>query len=211
MGSIDKVCTLLLVAVIAISSLLLIKPVTAEVENISTSCYILVDNVVEGQPVTVTVQIFPAPPAGEVFSNISVGITSPLQGISGNGPWDQTNILTDSNGVAKVTFNNIATFGSPANWNVWVYFGGQYLSNSTMYYQPGHWESIFFVSAIQTQTPSPTTNPTPLSPTPTPTVPPAPSVPEFSWLMILPLFIFMLSIAVMVRLRKRSINSNFNM
>lgn len=155
MGCINKATTLLLIAITAVLVLFLIQSTQAEIENIGTSCSIIVDDVVEGQPITITVQIFPAPPLGEVFSNVSVGIVSPLQGISGNGPWDQKNICTDSNGVAKVTFY-IPTFGSPTNWNVWVYFGGQYLANNTLYYQASHLESKFYISAAQTPTPKPT-------------------------------------------------------
>jgi hypothetical protein len=143
----------IILALLLFIGLLVIYPARAEVENVGTSCSIIVDNIVEGQPITITIQMYPAPPVGEVFSNLSVGIVSPMQGISGNGPWDQKNILTDSNGVAKIIFN-IPTFGSQANWNVWVYFGGQYFANSTLYYQSGHWESNFFISPAQTPAPT---------------------------------------------------------
>jgi len=148
-----KAIVLLPVTLIVTIGLLVIYPARAEVENVGTSCSIIVDNIVEGQPITITIQMYPAPPVGEVFSNLSVGIVSPMQGISGNGPWDQKNILIDSNGIAKIIFN-IPTFGSQANWNVWVYFGGQYLANSTLYYQPGHWESNFFISPAKTPAPT---------------------------------------------------------
>lgn len=169
MDCINKAYTLLLIAITVTSVLFIMQPAKAEIEKVGTSCSIFVDDVVEGQPITITVQIFPAPPSGEVFSNISVGIVSPSQGISGWGPWDQKNIFTDPNGVAKATFY-IPTFGSPANWNVWAYFGGQYLANNTLYYQSSHLESKFYISAAQTPTPSPTASPFPSpSPTPSPT------------------------------------------
>jgi len=154
MGKTKKLEVLSLIALTLAISWVTICPAKAQIENISTSSGIFVDNIVEGQPITITVQIYPAPPSGETFSNISVGIVSPLQGISGNGPWDQKNIVTDTNGVAKVTFN-IPTFGSAANWNVWLYFGGQYFANSTIYYQSGHWQRNFFISAANTPTPTP--------------------------------------------------------
>jgi len=154
MGKTKKIEVLSLIALTLAISWVTICPVQAQIENISTSSGIFVGNIVEGQPITITIQIYPAPPSGETFSNISVGIVSPLQGISGNGPWDQKNIVTDTNGVAKVTFN-IPTFGSAANWNVWLYFGGQYFANNTIYYQSGHWERSFFISPAQTSSPTP--------------------------------------------------------
>lgn len=154
MDSMRKSYSSLLVVIIVASSMLIIQPAKAEGEIVATSCGIFVDNIVEGEPITLTVQMYPAPPVGEVFSNISVGIVSPSQGISGWGPWDQKNIITDTNGVAKVTFN-IPTFGSAANWNVWLYFGGQYFANNSIYYQPGHWERTFFISPAQTSSPTP--------------------------------------------------------
>jgi len=152
MDKTKKTPLLLLIAVVLIISRFVICPVKAEVETISTSCGIFVDNIVEGEPITLTVQMYPAPPVGEVFSNLSVGIVSPQQGISGWGPWDQK-IITDTNGAAKVTFN-IPTFSSAANWNVWLYFGGQYFANNSLYYQPGYWERIFFISPAQTPAPT---------------------------------------------------------
>jgi hypothetical protein len=181
MDSISKSFFPLLVVIIVASSMMISQPATAEVEIVSTSCGIFVDNIVEGEPITFTVQLYPAPPIGEVFSNLSVGIVSPQQGISGWGPWDQKNIITDSNGMAKITFN-IPTFGSQANWNVWVYFGGQHFGNNTLYYQSGHWERNFFVSSAKTPTltplPSETSTPTPTSSiTTSPTLTIAPSLP----------------------------------
>ena len=154
MGKTKRIELLSLIALTLAISWVTICPVQAQIENVGTSSGIFVDNIVEGQPISITIQIYPAPPSGETFSNISVGIVSPLQGISGNGPWDQKNIVTDTNGVAKVTFN-IPTFGSAANWNVWLYFGGQYFANNTIYYQSGHWERSFFISPAQTSSPTP--------------------------------------------------------
>jgi hypothetical protein len=213
MGSIYKVFTLLLIAAIAISSLLFIKPATAEVENVSTSCSIMVDSIVEGQPVTALIQIYPAPSSGEIFNNLGVWITSPMQGVwgnGGNGPWNKGHISTDTDGKATVTFDIITFSGY---WNIGLYFEGQYFANNTIYYQPGNLQTGFTVSPAKTPTPSPTAIPASApAPTPIPSTTPIPSlsIPEFSWVMILPLFIFMLSIAVMVRLRKRAMNSNFN-
>ena len=131
MGNINKVYTFLLIAIIASSSLLVIQPAKAEVESVGTSCSISIqpDNIVEGQPITVVVQIFPAPPSGEIFNNLFVWITSPAQGVSGYGPWSKSNISTDTNGIATVTFD-ISTFSG--YWNVGLSFEGQYFANNTI-------------------------------------------------------------------------------
>jgi len=202
MDSISKSYFSLLVVIIVASNMVIFQPAKAEVEIVSTSCGIFVDNIVEGEPITITVQMYPAPPVGEVFSNLSVGIVSPQQGISGWGPWDQKNILTDFNGIAKITFN-IPTFGSQANWNVWVYFGGQYLANNTLFYQSGHWERNFFVSPAQTPTSSPTVTPFPSpSPTPITTLTPAPSIPEFPATLGITLFV-MTTLSLLLVLRRK--------
>jgi hypothetical protein len=153
MGNI-KVYTFLLIVFIAASSLLIIQPVKAQVETVSTSCGIFVDNIVEGQPVIVEVQIYPAPPSGEIFYNLSVWMTSPMQGVwgnGGNGPWGKGPISTDADGKATVTFD-ISTFSG--YWNVGLYFPGQYFANDTIYYQPGNWQRGFTVSPTQTPTPA---------------------------------------------------------
>jgi hypothetical protein len=165
MGRTNKLNILILIAIVAISSLLFIQPAKAEVENVSTSCGIFVDSIVEGQPITIGVQIFPAPPSGETFNNLFVWITSPMQGVSGYGPWDKSNITTDTDGKATVTFD-IHTFSG--YWNVGLYFGGQYFANNTIYYQPGNWQRGFSISSAQTPTPLPVASPSP-SPSPTST------------------------------------------
>ncbi len=196
MAKCGKYVSLSLVVTLALYSLLMVTPTNAQTETIATSCTISVDKTIEGQPIKITFQMFPAPPSGEVFSNISVGIVSPLQGISGNGPWDQKNIFTDSEGTAEVVFN-IPTFASQANWNVWVYFGGLNFADNTLYYQQGYWEDQFFISAAQTPMPSPPSTSVPsLSPTSSPTVP------EVPFLLLIPLLLSVLAVAVMVRVKK---------
>jgi hypothetical protein len=173
----SKVC-LVLVVVLAAYSLLMIIPVNAQVENVSTSCGIFVNNIVfEGHPVTVTVQIFPAPPSGEVFNNLTIWMTSPMQGVwgnGGNGPWSKGDVFTDSNGKATVTFD-IVTFSG--YWNIELNFEGQYFANNTIYYQPGNWQIGFTVYPVQTSTPSPTHEIT-QSPTPAVTITPIPTLPN---------------------------------
>jgi hypothetical protein len=129
------------------------------------------------------VQMYPAPPEGEVFNDISIVIVSPLQGTVGNypwgtGPWEKS-FSSDTDGKATVTFD-IHTFGG--YWIVDLYFGGQYFANDTKYYEPLQSQRNFFVSAIETPTPSPTASPSPSpeptfspTPTPTPTSTPLPS------------------------------------
>ena len=149
-----KARVLLLLAITLITSWLVIYPARAQVVNVNTSCGIFVENIVEGQPVTVTVQIFPAPSEGEVFSNLFVGLTSPMQGVwgnGGNGPWGKSNISTDSNGRAVVTFDIVSFSGY---WNVELYFGGQYSANNTIYYQPINSQRGFTISPAQTPTPT---------------------------------------------------------
>ena len=175
MGSINKLYTVLLIAMVAASSPLIIQLGNAQVENVSTSCSILVDNVVEMQPVTVVVQIFPVPPAGEVFNNLTIWMTSPMQGVwgnGGNGPWSKGHISTDTIGKATVTFD-IVTFSG--YWNIGLYFEGQYYTNNTIYYQPGNWQTGFTVSSVKTPTPSPTTSQSP-SPSPTPSATQLPTI-----------------------------------
>lgn len=170
MGKINKVYTLLLIAIMAASSPLIIQPAKAEVENVTTSSSILVDNIVEGQPVIAVVQIFPAPPSGEIFNDLTVWMTSPMQGVwgnGGNGPWSKGHISTDTNGKATVTFD-ILTFSG--YWNIGLYFEGQHYANNTIFYQPGNWQTGFTVSPAKTPTPSPTA-----SSTPSPSTPPSPT------------------------------------
>jgi hypothetical protein len=139
------------------------QPVNAQTENITISCSVTVTDILEGQPVPVSLQIYPAPPTGEVFTNISVTIVSPLQGIwgnGGNGPWSKGGISTDLDGVASVNFD-IVTF--EGYWIADVHFGGQYFADGTVYYQPCAKQINFHVFTPETIPPSPPPN-TPLGP-----------------------------------------------
>jgi hypothetical protein len=187
------------------SSITIIQPAKAEVETVGTSCGIFVDNIVEGQPINIVVQIYPAPPSGETFHDLLVWITSPRHGVGGYGPWDKSHISTDTNGRAVVTFD-ISTFSG--YWNVGLYFGGQYFANNTIYYQPINSQRGFSISSAQTPTPSPTTSPTPSpSPTPIATLTPSPSVPEFPSLIIPLLLGIMLTAGLLVYHKKHKHNS----
>jgi hypothetical protein len=165
--------SLILGMLLPVISLLAIPPVKGSVENVGTSCYLFADDIVEPQRVTVEVQIFPAPPEGEVFNDIGLIIVSPLQGTVGNypwgtGPWDKT-FSSDTDGKATVTFD-VHTFGG--YWIVLLSFGGQYFANDTIYYEPLQAQRNFFVSSLETPTPSPTASP---SPSPEPTSSPEPT------------------------------------
>ena len=219
MGIINKAYTLLLIAIIATSVLFIIQPAKAEVENVGTSCSIIVDDVVEGQPINAVVQIYPAPPSGETYNNLFVWITSPAQGISGYGPWGKSHISSDTNGVAKVTFD-ITTFSG--GWNIGVSFEGQYFANNTIYYLPGNWQRNFYVSSAQTPTPSPTASPSPSpSPTPSPTQlptintgPEPPQTVPFSTLTVLAVASIVIAIIIasllLFRSHRKIHNSIFN-
>ncbi len=175
MARLSKYFSFCLVVLLLFSSPLMIEHTNAQTENITTSCYIIANNIVEGQPVTVTILVSPAPPAGEVFNNITVWLSSPLQGIwgnGGNGPWSQNNIFTGSDGKAIVSFN-IVTFSG--YWNIGVYFLGQYFDNNTLYYQPSDWQTGFTVFPAKTPTPTPIATVTP-SPTPNVTSTPTPTL-----------------------------------
>jgi len=186
-----------------------VNPTGAQIETVITSCDVFVNKVVEGQPVTVVVVIYPAPPDGEVFNDLCVTLTSPLQGIQGavdTGPWSKGPISTDSNGSATVKFD---IFAFPGYWNAGLIFGGQYFANNTIYYQPCRQEIIFHVIEIQTPAPSPTIAVTP-SPTATPTstaVPTlSPTVPEFPYLLVIPLLLSVLAVSVMIRIKLKARN-----
>ncbi len=174
-----KSFVLLLVLILLLAyPLTIVQLVKASVENVRTSCSIFVDDIVEPQPITVIVQIYPAPPDGEIFNNISVVIVSPLQGTVGNypwgtGPWEKS-FSSDTSGKATITFD-IHTFSG--YWIVDLYFGGQYFANNTIYYEPLQSQRNFFVSSIETSTPSPTVSP---SPSPEPTFYPEPTVPNLT-------------------------------
>jgi hypothetical protein len=170
-----SVILLLVLILLSAYPMTIVQLAKASVENVGTSCSILVDDIVEPQPITVEVQIYPAPPEGEVFNDISIVIVSPLQGTVGNdpwgtGPWDKR-FSSDIDGKATVTFD-IHTFGG--YWIVDFYFGGQYFANNTIYYEPVQSQRNFFVSSIETPAPSPTVSP---SPSPEPTFSPEPTVP----------------------------------
>ena len=118
-----------------LSPLLVTQSNTAQAqgERVPTSCTIFVDNIVEGQPVTVTIQMSPATPTGEGYTQLTVYLISP-QGVgasSPNGPWVYTNIPTDPNGRATVTFD-VPTYSG--NWFVDVFFGSHYYANYSMLY-----------------------------------------------------------------------------
>ncbi len=191
MGRTSKGLALIIILIVAVSSLLIVQPAKAQVENVSTSCSISIQphNPVEGQPITVLLQIQPAPPAGEIFSNLIVMVISPYAGgVVQNGQWHQDGIFTDSNGTANVTFNLPTSIGY---WNAEVIFKGQYFANNTVYYQSGDWQICFPISSPQTPTTITTESPIP-----------TPIIPEFSILAVIPLILFTLSFVALFRRRK---------
>ena len=102
----------------------MIESTKAQNEQIPTYCDIFVDDIVEGQPVTATIQMSPSTPTGEGYTHLIVYLKSP-NGVgpsSQNGPWVYMNIPTDPNGRATVTFD-VPTYSG--KWYVFVNFGGQ--------------------------------------------------------------------------------------
>ena len=65
-----------------VSSLLLIESTKAQIEQVPTYCDIFVDDIVEGQPVTATIQMSPSTPTGEGYTQLIVYLKSP----NGVGP-----------------------------------------------------------------------------------------------------------------------------
>jgi len=186
MSKMGEYLTLLLAVMLVIPSLLLVEPAEAQVVEIHTSCVISVNDTVEGQPITATIQMSPATPTGEGYTQLIVYLKSSngVGASSPNGPWVYTNIPTDPNGRATVTFN-VPTYGG--KWYVFVNFGGHSYANNIFYFG-GTWQAEFTISPIETPTPSPTATATG-TPIPTDNPTPTPTVPEFSWLTILPILL----------------------
>jgi hypothetical protein len=210
-----NVYLLFFLAVSLLMGCVVVNPADGEAENVTTACNVFVDEIDEGQPVTVSVQIYPAPPEGEVFTGLCVIITSPMQGVwgnGGNGPWAKGDITTDQDGKATVTFD-IVTFGG--YWNAELSFSGQQFENDTITYLPCSKQIIFHV--IPSQTPPPTeTNLSTLSPVETPTPSPIPSATPaqtsssqgFDFLLPLALvfiFVFAAVLAMVLRRKQRCI------
>ena len=193
MSRIGKYLPVCLFAILVISSQLVIEATKAESERVTTFCSILVDDTIEGQSITAKIQMSPATPTGEGYTQLIVYLKSPNGvGESGpNGPWIYTNISTDPNGVVVVNFD-VATYSG--YWQIVVDFGGHYYANSKLYLA-GTWETGFNVYPTQTPTPSPSTPS--ISPSSSPTS--STSVPEFPWLIILPLFLSSIAVAVLIR------------
>jgi hypothetical protein len=176
------------------------QPVNAQVERVTTSCTIFVENIVEGQPVTATIQMSPATPTGEGYTLI-VYLKSPngVGASSQNGPWVY-GISTDPNGKATVTFD-VPTYSG--KWYVYVNFGGRSYSNDSMFYTGGTWQTEFTISPIETPTPSPTATATG-TPIPTDNPTPSPSVPEFSsWAIPLLLIVTLAFAGLLVYIKKQ--------
>jgi hypothetical protein len=183
----------------------LFQPVNAQVEGVTTSCTIFVDDIVEGQPVTAIIQMSPATPTGEGYTQLHVYLKSPngVGASSPNGPWVYMSISTDTNGKATVTFN-VPTYSG--KWYVFVTFGGHSYFNYSIFYLGGTWQKEFTVNPIKTPTPSPTASPT-LTPSPTPSTP-SPTVPEFSlWSILLPLSLIATAAGLLVYHKKHKHNS----
>ncbi len=198
MDRMGKYLTFLLVVMLIILTLIMVEPAKAQGERVATYCTISVDNIVEGQPVTATIQMSPATPTGEGYTQLIVYLKSPngVGASSPNGPWVYTNISTDTNGKATITFD-VPTYSG--KWYVFVNFGSHYYTNYSMLYLAGTWQAEFTISPPNTPTPSATTTPTA---SPLPTTNPSPTIPELFWLPILPIFLSILSIAVLMKKRK---------
>jgi hypothetical protein len=194
MDRLGKHLSICLLVVLAFSSLLMIESTKAQFDRVTTYCDISVNEVVEGQPVTVTIQMSPATPTGEGY-RVWMWVTPPNpKDFSANEPWLK-NLLTDSNGKATVTFNVLTYRGK---WYVDVSFESNNFANHTILYLAGHWQKEFTISPIKTPAPSTTATLT-ASPIPTTNSTTTPTVPELSWLAILPLLVGTLSIATLLR------------
>jgi hypothetical protein len=150
----------------------IIQPVKAQVENVATSAIIQFqqeDDSFGHYYIHVLVQIYPPPPLpSDVFQKLTVILISPMQGISGHGPYQQGPTSTDTNGSASFPFilTDSGTYG------VYLLLSGQFFTNKTIYYQPGNWETK--VTVHPSPTPTPTSSPSP-SPTPTSSISPSPT------------------------------------
>jgi hypothetical protein len=145
------------------------------VENVITSAHITAqpENVSYGQYVQISVQIYPPPPTPEdVFKNLTVLFLNPLQGVSGHYSFIKGPSSTDANG--SQSFSGQLT--DSGYWSVELHFPGQFFVNDTIYYQPGDWHIMVYVSPPSTPSPSPSPTPQPtISPSPSPTASPSPS------------------------------------
>ena len=149
--------------------------VKASVENVTTSASITAqpEKVSYGQYVQISVQIFPAPPTLEdVFENLTVLFLNPLQGVSGHNSFIKGPSSTDANGFQS--FSGQLT--DSGYWSVELLFPGQFFANNTIYYQPGTWHIMVYVSPPSTPSPAPSPTPSPtISPSPSPTASPSSS------------------------------------
>lgn len=197
MSRIGKYLPVCLFAILVISSQLVIEATKAESERVTTFCSILVDDTIEGQSITAKIQMSPATPTGEGYTQLIVYLKSPNGvGESGpNGPWIYTNISTDPNGVVVVNFD-VATYSG--YWQIVVDFGGHYYANNSKLYLAGTWETGFNVYPTQTPTPSPSVPS--ISPSSSPTS--SPSIPEFLFLLTVPLLLSVLAVALAFKIRK---------
>jgi hypothetical protein len=149
--------------------------VKASVENVTTSASITAqpENVLVGQYVQISVQIYPPPPTPEdVFENLTVLFGNPLQGISGHYSFIKGPSSTDANGFQS--FSGLLT--DSGYWSIQLHFPGQFFANNTIYYQPGDWHIMVYVSPPPTPSPSSFSTPSPtISPSPPPTASPSPT------------------------------------
>lgn len=165
------------------STLLLIGSAHAQNNQVNTYCDIVVDDIVEGQPVVATIQMSPTTPTGEGY-RVFTWVTSP-EGIGNkelNGAWVK-NVVTDSNGKITVTFD-VPTYAG--KWYVDVSFGGSNFDNHTILYSGGNWQTEFTVSPTKTPTTTPITTPSSMV-TPTSISIASPTVPEFHFIAVLTL------------------------
>lgn len=191
MGRLRKHFVLYLVIVLC-SILLLIESAHAQTIQVNTYCDIVVDNIVEGEPVVATIHMSPTTPTGEGY-RVFIWVTSP-DGIGDkelNGAWVK-NVVTDSNGKVTVTFD-VPTYAG--KWYVDVSFGSSNFDNRTILYSGGNWRTEFTVLSVNTPTPSITVTPQSTSAT-------SPTVPEFHLIAVLTLMLTMI-LAVLSFARKR--------
>jgi hypothetical protein len=200
MGTKNKSFTLVLILILAFSSLMLVYPACAQTGSSGNVASFTILDSSEGSNIhAIGLLIFAydinhntaSTFTGSVYFTSNVGTVSPASsGPFSRGFWS---------GILNVNGVTPAIVGPTNQITISINDGNGHTSSQSI--------SITSYDDLPspTITPAPTSSPTPLpslSPTPITTLTPSPSIPEFSLLAILPLLFSMLFIAVILRHRK---------
>jgi len=147
--------SILILIIIAASFIGSIQLVKASVENITTSALVNIqpEKLEINQNINITVQIYPPPPAPEIFQNITATLYSagnPANGYVTNKIAFMTS-TSDINGYTSFSFN-VTVSGTII---IDLYFPGQYFANNTLFYQAGNWQDNIYVTSPPNPSPSP--------------------------------------------------------